>query len=222
VRILLVEDDTLLGDGIRVGLRQDGYAVDWVTQGEAAEQALATDAFDLVVLDLGLPGRDGLSVLQQLRRVGNDTPVIILTARDTVADRIQGLDGGADDYLIKPFDLDELAARARALIRRSKGRTTPLLEFGRLTLDPASHQVNYKNQPVEMSPREFALLRILMENADKLVSKTRLQEALYGWDQDVESNAVEVHIHHLRKKLDANLIQTVRGVGYRLAKEPKS
>ena len=222
MRILLVEDDTLLGEGIRVGLRQDGYAVDWVTQGEAAEQALATDAFDLVVLDLGLPGRDGLSVLQQLRRGGNDTPVIILTARDTVADRIQGLDGGADDYLIKPFDLDELAARARALIRRSKGRTTPLLEFGRLTLDPASHQVNYKNQPVEMSPREFALLRILMENADKLVSKTRLQEALYGWDQDVESNAVEVHIHHLRKKLDANLIQTVRGVGYRLAKEPKS
>jgi len=222
VRILLVEDDTLLGDGIRTGLRQDGYAVDWVTQGEAAEQALATDAFDLVVLDLGLPGRDGLSVLQQLRRGGNDTPVIILTARDTVADRIQGLDGGADDYLIKPFDLDELAARARALIRRSKGRTTPLLEFGRLTLDPTSHQVIYKNQPVEMSPREFALLRILMENADKLVSKTRLQEALYGWDQDVESNAVEVHIHHLRKKLDANLIQTVRGVGYRLAKEPKS
>ena len=221
MRILLVEDDTLLGDGIRTGLRQDGYAVDWVTQGEAAEQALATDAFDLVVLDLGLPGRDGLSVLQQLRRGGNDTPVIILTARDTVADRIQGLDGGADDYLIKPFDLDELAARARALIRRSKGRTTPLLEFGRLTLDPASHQVIYKNQPVEMSPREFALLRILMENADKLVSKTRLQEALYGWDQDVESNAVEVHIHHLRKKLDANLIQTVRGVGYRLAKDAK-
>ncbi len=221
MRILLVEDDTLLGEGIRVGLRQDGYAVDWVTQGEAAEQALATDAFDLVVLDLGLPGRDGLSVLQQLRRVGNDTPVIILTARDTVADRIQGLDGGADDYLIKPFDLDELAARARALIRRSKGRTTPLLQHGSLTLDPASHQVIYKDQPVEMSPREFALLRILMENADKLVSKTRLQETLYGWDQDVESNAVEVHIHHLRKKLDAGLIETVRGVGYRLAKDPK-
>ena len=219
MRILLVEDDTLLGEGIRVGLRQDGYAVDWVTRGEAAEQALATDAFDLVVLDIGLPGQDGLSVLQQLRQGGNDTPVIILTARDTVADRIQGLDGGADDYLIKPFDLDELAARARALIRRSKGRTTPLLEFGRLTLDPASHQVIYKDQSVEMSPREFALLRILMENADRLVSKTRLQETLYGWDQDVESNAVEVHIHHLRKKLDAELIETVRGVGYRLAKD---
>ncbi|HWS01886.1 MAG TPA: response regulator [Gammaproteobacteria bacterium] len=219
MRILLVEDDTLLGEGIRVGLRQDGYAVDWVTRGEAAEQALATDAFDLVVLDLGLPGRDGLSVLQHLRQAGDDTPVIILTARDTVADRIQGLDGGADDYLIKPFDLDELAARARALIRRSKGRTTPLLEFGRLTLDPASHQVIYKDQSVEMSPREFALLRILMENADRLVSKTRLQETLYGWDQDVESNAVEVHIHHLRKKLDAELIETVRGVGYRLAKD---
>jgi len=219
VRILLVEDDTLLGEGIRVGLRQDGYAVDWVTRGEAAEQALATDAFDLVVLDLGLPGRDGLSVLQHLRQAGNNTPVMILTARDTVADRIQGLDGGADDYLIKPFDLDELAARARALIRRSKGRTTPLLQHGSLTLDPATHQVIYKDQPVEMSPREFALLRILMENADKLVSKTRLQETLYGWDQDVESNAVEVHIHHLRKKLDSELIETVRGVGYRLAKD---
>jgi DNA-binding response OmpR family regulator len=144
---------------------------------------------------------------------------MILTARDTVADRIQGLDGGADDYLIKPFDLDELAARARALIRRSKGRTTPLLQHGSLTLDPASHQVIYKDQTVEMSPREFALLRILMENADKLVSKTRLQETLYGWDQDVESNAVEVHIHHLRKKLDSELIETVRGVGYRLAKD---
>lgn len=219
MRILLVEDDTLLGEGIRVGLRQDGYAVDWIKSGEAAEQALATDAFDLVVLDLGLPGRDGLSVLQHLRQAGNNTPVMILTARDTVADRIQGLDGGADDYLIKPFDLDELAARARALIRRSKGRTTPLLQHGSLTLDPASHQVIYKDQPVEMSPREFALLRILMENADKLVSKTRLQETLYGWDQDVESNAVEVHIHHLRKKLDSELIETVRGVGYRLAKD---
>jgi len=216
VRILLVEDDSLLGEGIRVGLRQDGYAVDWVTTGEAAERALATESFDLLVLDLGLPGRDGLSVLQQLRRGGNDTPVIILTARDTVADRIQGLDYGADDYLIKPFDLDELGARARALIRRSRGRTTPLLEHGRLTLDPASHRVTYAGQTVEMSPREFALLRILMENATKVVSKTRLQETLYGWDQDIESNAVEVHIHHLRKKLDTDLIKTVRGVGYTL------
>lgn len=222
MRILLVEDDTLLGDGIRAGLRQDGYAVDWLLNGEAAEQALATDSFDLIVLDLGLPGRDGLSVLQQLRQAGNDTPVIILTARDTVANRIQGLDFGADDYLIKPFDLNELSARARALIRRSKGRVTPLLEYGNLTLDPASHHVTYAKQTVEIAPREFALLRILMENGDRLVSKTRLQETLYGWDKDVESNAVEVHIHHLRKKLDAELIETVRGVGYRLAKILKS
>jgi two-component system, OmpR family, response regulator QseB len=216
VRILLVEDDSLLGEGIRVGLRQDGYAVDWVTTGETAERALATESFDLLVLDLGLPGRDGLSVLRQLRRGGNDTPVIILTARDTVADRVQGLDLGADDYLIKPFDLDELGARARALIRRSRGRATPVLEHGSLTLDPASHRVTYAGQIVEMSPREFALLRILMENATKVVSKTRLQETLYGWDQDIESNAVEVHIHHLRRKLDADLIKTVRGVGYTL------
>lgn len=216
MRILLVEDDSLLGEGIRVGLRQDGYAVDWVTTGEAAERALATESFDLLVLDLGLPGRDGLSVLRQLRRGGNDTPVIILTARDTVADRVQGLDLGADDYLIKPFDLDELGARVRALIRRSRGRATPVLEHGSLTLDPASHRVTYAGQIVEMSPREFALLRILMENATKVVSKTRLQETLYGWDQDIESNAVEVHIHHLRRKLDADLIKTVRGVGYTL------
>lgn len=216
MRILLVEDDSLLGEGIRVGLRQDGYAVDWVTTGEAAERALATESFDLLVLDLGLPGRDGLSVLRQLRRGGNDTPVIILTARDTVADRVQGLDLGADDYLTKPFDLDELGARARALIRRSRGRATPVLEHGSLTLDPASHRVTYAGQIVEMSPREFTLLRILMENATKVVSKTRLQETLYGWDQDIESNAVEVHIHHLRKKLDADLIKTVRGVGYTL------
>ena len=216
MRILLVEDDSLLGEGIRIGLRQDGYAVDWVSTGEAAERALATEPFDLIILDLGLPGRDGLSVLQQLRRGGNDTPVIILTARDTVADRVQGLDFGADDYLIKPFDLDELGARARALIRRSRGRATPVLEHGRLTLDPASHRVTYAGQAVDMSPREFALLRILMENATKVVSKTRLQETLYGWDQDIESNAVEVHIHHLRKKLDTDLIKTVRGVGYTL------
>ncbi len=219
MRVLLVEDDKLLGDGIRVGLRQDGYAVDWIEQGDAALRALATDAFDLLILDLGLPGLDGLSVLRQLRETGNDTPVLILTARDTVADRIQGLDHGADDYLIKPFDLDELAARARALIRRSKGRSSPVLQHGELRVDPASHQVSYAGKAVDVSPREFALLRVLLENADRLVSRTRLQEALYGWDQDVESNALEVHIHHLRKKLSAELIETVRGVGYRLAKE---
>ena len=216
MRILLVEDDVLLGEGIRAGLRQDGYTVDWVSDGETAGRAAATEVFDLIVLDLGLPGVDGLSVLRRLRAGGNVTPVLVLTARDTVADRVKGLDVGADDYLVKPFDLDELCARARALIRRSMGRATPILEHGSLTLDPASHRVTYAGAPVEMPPREFALLRILMENATRVVSKARLQETLYGWDQDVESNAVEVHIHHLRKKLSADVIKTVRGVGYML------
>lgn len=216
MRVLLVEDDVLLGAGIRAGLRQDGYTVDWVRDGETAGRAAATEVFDVIVLDLGLPGVDGLSVLRRLRTGGNVTPVLILTARDTVADRVKGLDVGADDYLVKPFDLDELCARARALIRRSMGRATPLLEHGSLTLDPASHRVTYAGTPVEMPPREFALLRILMENATRVVSKARLQETLYGWDQEVESNAVEVHIHHLRKKLSADVIKTVRGVGYML------
>ena len=218
MRILLVEDDALLGEGIRAGLRQDGYTVDWVRDGETAGRAAATERFDLIVLDLGLPGVDGLSVLRRLRTGGNVTPVLILTARDTVADRVKGLDVGADDYLVKPFDLDELSARARALIRRSMGRATPLLEHGSLTLDPASHSVTYAGTPIELPPREFAVLRILMENAARVVSKARLQETLYGWDQDVESNAVEVHIHHLRKKLSADLIKTVRGVGYTLSR----
>ena len=218
MRILLVEDDALLGEGIRAGLRQDGYTLDWVRDGETAARAAATERFDLIVLDLGLPGVDGLSVLRRLRTGGNHAPVLILTARDTVADRIKGLDLGADDYLVKPFDLDELSARARALIRRSMGRATPLLEHGSLTLDPASHSVTYGGTPIELPPREFAVLRILMENATRVVSKARLQETLYGWDQDVESNAVEVHIHHLRKKLSADLIKTVRGVGYTLSR----
>ena len=218
MRILLVEDDVLLGEGIRAGLRQDGYTVDWVTDGDAAGRAAATEIFDLILLDLGLPGSDGLTVLRRIRSGGNATPVLILTARDTVADRVKGLDVGADDYLIKPFDLDELCARARALIRRSMGRATPVLKQGSLTLDPASHCVTFAGAPVEISPREFALLRILMENAARVVSKTRLQEALYGWEQDIESNAVEVHIHHLRKKLAVDVIKTVRGVGYMLGK----
>ena len=218
MRVLLVEDDDLLGDGIQAGLRQDGYAVDWMTSGEAALRALDTASFDLVVLDIGLPGQDGLSVLASLRRKGDPTPVIMLTARDTVADRIKGLDHGADDYLTKPFDLDELSARARALIRRSMGRTAPILAHQQVTLDPASHVVTCAGQTVELPPREFALLRILMEHAGRVVTKAHLQETLYGWEQDVESNALEVHIHHLRKKLAPELIKTVRGVGYMLDK----
>ena len=214
MRILLVEDDRILGDGIRAGLAQDGHTVDWVPDAEQADHGLRFEEFDLVILDLGLPGMGGLALLRQIRSKGNDIPVLILTARDTVADRIEGLDHGADDYMIKPFDLEELGARARALMRRSKGRSSPKIIIGKLSLDPATHIAEYSGDRVDLSPREYATLEILMENAGRIVSRTSLQEHLYGWDKEIESNAVEVHIHHLRKKLDSALIRTVRGVGY--------
>ncbi|SDI08119.1 response regulator [Pseudomonas panipatensis] len=214
MRILLAEDDLLLGDGIRAGLGLEGDTVDWVTDGLAAEQALSTDEFDLLVLDLGLPRRDGLDVLRGMRRRGDLTPVLILTARDKVADRVAGLDSGADDYLSKPFDLDELLARVRALTRRHTGRAQPALEHGELRLDPATHQVTLAGAPVELAPREYALLRLLLEQRGKVLSRTRLVEALYGWDGELESNAIEVHVHHLRRKLGNELIRTVRGIGY--------
>ncbi|QRY79618.1 response regulator [Pseudomonas sp. PDNC002] len=214
MRILLAEDDQLLGDGIRAGLGLEGDTVDWVNDGVAAEQALETDEFDLLVLDLGLPRKDGLEVLRSLRRRGDLTPVLILTARDKVADRVAGLDAGADDYLTKPFDLDELLARVRALTRRHTGRAAPLLQHGELVLDPATHQVSLSGAPVELAPREYALLRLLLEQRGKVLSRARLVEALYGWDGDLESNAIEVHIHHLRRKLGNSLIRTVRGIGY--------
>lgn len=214
MRILLAEDDQLLGDGIRAGLGLEGDTVDWVNDGLAADQALATDEFDLLVLDLGLPRKDGLEVLRGLRRRGDLTPVLILTARDKVADRVAGLDAGADDYLTKPFDLDELLARVRALTRRRTGRAAPLLQHGELQLDPATHLVLLGGAPVELAPREYALLRLLLEQRGKVLSRTRLVEALYGWDGDLESNAIEVHIHHLRRKLGNSLIRTVRGIGY--------
>jgi len=214
VRVLLAEDDTLLGEGIYTGLKQDGYAVDWVQNGQEAEIALKVEHFDIVILDLGLPKQDGLQVLQKLRSTGNQTPVLILTARDSLDDRIKGLDVGADDYMVKPFDLEELNARLRALLRRSVGRASPRLEFGSLVLDPAAHEVQFEGRPLELPPKEFAVLQTLLENLGKVVSKTRLQETLYSWDQDVASNALEVHIHHLRKKLGSDLIRTIRGVGY--------
>ena len=217
MRLLLVEDDAILGDGIRAGLRLEGYTVDWVRDGVQAGLALETESFSAVVLDLGLPRRDGLEVLGELRRRSNDVPVLVLTARDTTADRVRGLDTGADDYLVKPFDLDELAARLRALRRRSKGRSNPVIEVGLLRLDPAAHTAHYDGNEIGLSPREFTALQILAESAGRVVAKPRLQEGLYGWDRDVESNAVEVHIHHLRRKLGANLIRTVRGVGYLLS-----
>lgn len=214
MRVLLAEDDTLLGEGIYTGLKQDGYAVDWVQNGQEAEIALKVEHFDIVILDLGLPKQDGLQVLQKLRSTGNQTPVLILTARDSLDDRIKGLDVGADDYMVKPFDLEELNARLRALLRRSVGRASPRLEFGSLVLDPAAHEVQFEGRPLELPPKEFAVLQTLLENLGKVVSKTRLQETLYSWDQDVASNALEVHIHHLRKKLGSDLIRTIRGVGY--------
>ncbi|MEN6585878.1 MAG: response regulator [Sulfuricella sp.] len=218
MRLLLVEDDPLLGDGIRVGLTQAGFAVDWVKDGMAAKLALEAGDYALLVLDLGLPRLSGTELLKWLRGTGNSTPVLILTARDTVGDRVRGLDAGADDYLVKPFDLDELAARIRALLRRAGGRSTPLIVHGALQVDPASRTVALAGVAVELSPREFAVLLDLLENAGRALSREQLEQSLYGWGEEVESNAVEVHVHHLRKKLGAELIRTLRGVGYMIDK----
>jgi two-component system, OmpR family, response regulator QseB len=218
VRILLIEDDPLLGDGVRAGLAQDGYAVDWVRDGKAGQAALDGAGYDLVILDLGLPRLPGLDLLADLRGKGSEIPVLILTARDAVQDRVKGLDSGADDYLVKPFDLGELLARVRVLLRRSTGHSSPLIRYGELVLDPASHAVTVRGTPVELSLREFALLRELLANAGQVLSRARLEQSLYGWDQEVESNAIEVHIHHLRKKFGTGLIKTLRGIGYMVEK----
>ena len=220
MRILLVEDDRLLGDGIRAGLQQAGFAVDWAQDGRAAELALGGEAYDAVVLDLGLPRLSGMEVLARVRAAHNPVPVLILTARDTVPDRIAGLDAGADDYLVKPFDLGELQARLRALIRRGKSQAEPQLEHGALRLDPAARSVSWEGRPVELSAREYAVLHALLLNAGRVLSKAQLEEKLYGWGEEIESNAVEVFVHHLRRKLAPELIRTVRGVGYMIPKEP--
>ncbi|CAG0933675.1 MAG: Transcriptional regulatory protein QseB [Rhodocyclaceae bacterium] len=219
MRILLVEDDRLLGDGIRAGLQQAGFAVDWAQDGRAAELALASEAYDAVVLDLGLPRLSGMEVLARARAARNAAPVLILTARDTVPERIAGLDAGADDYLVKPFDLGELQARLRALIRRGRSLAEPLLAHGALRLDPAARSVSWEGRPVELSAREFAVLHALLLNAGRLLSKAQIEEKLYGWGEEIESNAVEVFVHHLRRKLSSDLIRTVRGVGYMIPKE---
>jgi two-component system response regulator QseB len=218
MRILLVEDDELLGDGLRTGLIQYGYAVDWLKDGTSADQALKTETFDLVVLDLGLPKTNGISVLQQLRARGITIPVLILTARESVDDRIKGLDSGADDYLTKPFDLDELCARLRALQRRFSARAEPLLVHEGISLDPASHTVTLNGEIVNVSRREFALLHKLLENAGRVLSREHLTQSLYGWGEDVDSNALEVHIHNLRKKFGQSFIHTIRGIGYMIDK----
>lgn len=222
MRILLVEDDALLGDAIQAGLKQSGYAVDWMRDGVAADQALSTEAYAAVVLDLGLPRLDGLEVLRRLRSRGAPLPVLILTARDTVDDRIKGLDAGADDYLLKPFDMGELAARLRALVRRASGKAELLLLAGGVQLDPAAHRVLYHDQVVELSPKEFAVLHALILSTGKVLSRPQLEEQLYAWGEEVESNAVEVHIHHLRRKLFPELIETIRGVGYLIRDDKKA
>ncbi|MDO8988212.1 MAG: response regulator [Sideroxyarcus sp.] len=214
MRVLLVEDDALLGDAIQAGLKQSGYAVDWMRDGVSGDQALTTEAYAAVVLDIGLPRLSGLEVLRRLRVRGDPIPVLILTARDTVSDRIGGLDAGADDYLLKPFDMGELAARLRALIRRASGKAELLLQLAGVILDPAAHRVVCRDNPVEVSPREFAVLHALMLNAGKVMSRAQIEEQLYAWGEEIESNAVEVHIHHLRRKLFPELIETIRGVGY--------
>lgn len=216
MRLLLVEDDAMIGEAIRAGLRREGFAVDWVHDGDCALQVLRTEAFDLLLLDLGLPRKGGLEVLTAVRASGQDLPVLIITARDAVSDRVQGLDAGADDYLVKPFDLDELAARIRALLRRKAGRTAPAVEHLGVVLNPARHSVNRDGREIALSPKEFALLQLLMERPGTILSRARIEERLYGWGEEVESNAVEVHIHGLRRKLGADYILNVRGVGYRV------
>ncbi len=214
MRILIVEDDRLLGEGILAGLKQTGFQADWVRDGVAGLAALQSEPFSAAILDLGLPRMSGLEVLRALRATHNAVPVLILTARDTSQDVIAGLDAGGDDYMVKPFDLGELAARLRALIRRAAGGAAPLLERGELTLDPAARTVRWQGQAVELGQREFTLLHELLLNSGRVLTRGQLEAKLYPWGEEVESNALEVHIHHLRKKLAADLIRTVRGVGY--------
>ena len=221
MRLLVVEDDALLGDALQAGLQQSGHAVDWVRDGMQADHALLAETYAAVVLDLGLPHLSGLEVLQRLRQRQSTLPVLILTARDTVEDRIQGLDQGADDYLVKPFDMGELEARLRALIRRASGHANPVLRVGEVELDPAGHCVSYFGEAVELSTREFTVLQALMLNVGRVLSRAQLEDKLYGWGQEEESNTVEVHIHHLRRKLYPALIETIRGVGYMIPR-PKA
>lgn len=216
MRVLVVEDDPLLGEALCIGMRQRGFAADWVRDGIAADTALKTEIFAAVILDLGLPRLSGMQLLRQRREAHDRTPILILTARDAVEERVRGLDAGADDFVVKPVDLDELAARLRALVRRSGGDPQPTLQLGALRIDPAARHVDWHDATVELSPREFDLLLEFARSPGRFLSKEQLTERVYGWNDEVESNALEVHIHHLRRKLDPSLIVTQRGVGYML------
>jgi two-component system, OmpR family, response regulator QseB len=216
MRVLIVEDDPMIGRALATGLEESGYAADWVRDGAAAELALKQGIYDLALLDLGLPRKDGLEVLKTLRRAKVQLPVLVISARESLAERISGLDSGADDYLVKPFDLDELLARMRAVFRRHAGRGTPEVAYGALTLDCATRVVRFRGAPVALSMREFAVLEALMRQPGALVTREKLLDSVYGWGAEVESNAIEVHLHHLRRKLCPELILNVRGVGYRL------
>jgi len=219
MRILLIEDDTMIGKAVHRGLAQAGFTVDWVTDGRSAELALANGVYDLAILDLGLPKKDGMAILTSLRGLGNSMPVLIASARDTVLDRIAGLEAGADDYVLKPFDLDELVARVRALLRRHAGSGSPILKCGALTLDPVRKVVLRDGEVVELSAKEFSVLETLMQRPGAVLSRQQLEESVYGWGEEVGSNAIEVHLHHLRKKLGSGSIRNVRGVGYRVSED---
>ncbi|HYC35003.1 MAG TPA: response regulator [Usitatibacter sp.] len=218
MRLLLVEDDSMIGAAAQEGLRREGHTVDWVRDGREAEAAVAGAEYDLVLLDLGLPRRDGLSVLKGWRTRGVEVPVVIITARDAVTDRVSGLDAGADDYLVKPFDLDELSARVRAVARRRSGRSDALVKLGELEIDTSARRVRWKGREVSLSAREYALLEALADRPGAYLTRAQLEERLYGWNEEIASNAVEVHIHALRRKLDPDVIRNVRGLGYTLSR----
>lgn len=217
MRLLLVEDDSMIGESVSEALVSENYAVDWVRDGHSAEAALANDVYDLLLLDLGLPKKQGLQVLKEFRKKGLSLPVLILTARDGLTDKVDGLDAGADDYLVKPFDLDELFARVRALLRRHTGRTQPVIVYGQVRLNPASHDVHLSGELLSLSAREFAVLQALLDPPETVLSLTELEEKIYSWDHEVASNSLEVIIHRLRKKLGTDFIRNVRGVGYKVA-----
>jgi DNA-binding response OmpR family regulator len=220
MRVLVVEDDELLGDALQAGLRQMGFAVDWLRDGAGADAALEAEGFSAVVLDIGLPRLSGLQLLRRLRGRGDSTPVLLLTARDDIDDRVRGLDSGADDYVVKPVALAELAARLRALVRRSHGAASGSLRVGELAIDVAAHAVRFAGRDVELSPREFAVLQELAQNAGRVLSREQLETRLYEWDRALESNAIEVHVHHLRRKIAPEIIRTIRGVGYLMPAAP--